>query len=431
MSAALQGVIMAAMPQPSDFVITDYGSDDDGKTLATAAIQKAIDAARSSGGGRVIIPKGVFRCGSIFLAQDVELHFANDAKLLGSNDINDYPKRTTRIEGHFEPWRMALINAEQLDHLRITGPGTIDGNGILFWAAFWQRRKENPNCTNLEVERPRMFFIDRCRNVQIEDVKLRDSGFWNIHLYRCRDVVIEHLDIFSPGTVPVRAPSTDGIDVDSCQDVVIRNCNISVDDDCIAIKGSKGPHADKDGDSPPVDNIIIEHCTFGDGHGVVTLGSEASTVRNVTVRNCTVKGKNNLVRLKLRPDTPQLYENLTYENITVAGTGQLFDVKPWTQFFDLKGQPPPSRAVRNVTIKNITGSYGALGTIHGNKGDAIEDITLADIDVKLARPDFDLGPVKNFTANNVKVNGLPFDPATATTRRAAPTTTPDWLNDQL
>src|SRR6476469_768011 len=159
-----------------------------------------------------------------------------------------------------------------------------------------------------------MFFIDRCRNVQLAGLKLRDSGFWNVHLYRCRDVVIEQLDIFSPGTVPVRAPSTDGIDVDSCQDVVIRHCNISVDDDCIALKGSKGPGADQDPASPPVDNVLIEDCTFGDGHGVVTLGSEATVVRNVTVRNCVVTGKNAVVRLKLRPDTPQLYENLVYEN---------------------------------------------------------------------------------------------------------------------
>jgi alpha-L-rhamnosidase len=421
------------MPQTTDVLITSHGAIPDGKTLNTQSIQRAIDTVKQSGGGRVVIPKGVFRCGSIFLAQDVELHLAEGATLLGSNDINDYPKRNTRIEGHIEPWRMALINAHQLDHLRITSEGTggVDGNGTLFWAAFWQRRKENPDCTNLEVERPRMFFIDCCRNVQLENLKLRDSGFWNVHLYRCQDVVIDHLDIFSPGTVPVRAPSTDGIDVDSCQDVVIRNCNISVDDDCIAIKGSKGPEADKDPDSPPVDNIIIEHCTFGDGHGVVTLGSEASTVRNVTVRNCTVKGKNNLVRLKLRPDTPQLYENLTYENITVAGSGRVFDVKPWTQFFDLKGHAPPSRTVRNVTVRNITGSYGAMGVIHGNKGDLIENITLADVDLKVATNDFDLGSVKNLNANNVKLNGKPFDPSSDSTTQRSPSSKPDWLNDKL
>ena len=426
----------------ADVLVTDHGAVPDGRTINTQAIQRAIGAAQKNGGGRVVIPKGTFRSGSIFLAQDVELHLADGATLLGSNDIADYPKRNTRIEGHFEPWRMALINAAEIDHLRITGAGGaagVDGNGILFWAAFWQRRKENPKCTNLEVERPRMFFIDRCRNVQLSDLKLRDSGFWNVHLYRCRDVVVENLDIFSPGTVPVRAPSTDGIDIDSCQDVVVRNCNISVDDDCIAIKGSKGPLADKDPDSPPVDNVLVEHCTFGDGHGVVTLGSEASTVRNVTVRHCTVKGKNNLVRLKLRPDTPQLYENLLYEHITVAGTGRVFDVKPWTQFFDLKGHAPPGRTVRNVTIRHITGDYGSLGVIHGNAGDRIDAITLAEIDLKLRDEDFNLGPVTDLRATNVKVNGRAWTPratsatttTTTTTTRPATNAVPDWLNDKI
>jgi alpha-L-rhamnosidase len=415
---------------PTDFDITAHGAVADGKALATSAIQAAIDAAASAGGGRVVIPRGVFRSGSMFLKQDVELHLADGAKLLGSNDIKDYPKQNTRIEGHFEPWPMALINAKELDHLRITaaGSGTIDGNGILFWAAFWQRRKENPRCTNLEVERPRMFFIDRCTNILLSGLRLRDSGFWNVHLYRCRDVVIEHLDITSPGTVPIRAPSTDGIDVDSCQHVVIRDCRLAVDDDCIALKGSKGPDADKDADSPPVDQVLIERCTFGDGHGVVTLGSEASVVRNVTVRDCTVKGKNALVRLKLRPDTPQLYENLVYENIQLTGSGRIFDVKPWTQFFDLQGKPPPARTVRNLTVRNITGDYAGLGTIHCNKGDVIENVTLENIDVKVSSDALDLGPVKNLVVKNMKVNGKAFDPSKATTRTASTNEIPEWLD---
>jgi polygalacturonase len=417
-------------------LITAHGAVADGKTINTQAIQRAIDATKAAGGGRVVVPKGTFRSGSIFLQQDVELYLADGATLLGSNAISDYPKRNTRIEGHSEPWRMALINASGLDHLRITGTGTVDGNGILFWAAFWQRRKENPKCTNLEVERPRMFFIENCRNVQLSDLRLRDSGFWNVHLYRCRDVVLENLDIFSPGTVPVRAPSTDGIDIDSCQAVVVRKCHISVDDDCIALKGSKGPTADKDPDSPPVEDILIEDCTFGDGHGVVTLGSEASTVRNVTVRHCTVKGKNNLVRLKLRPDTPQLYENLLYEHIKMSGTGRVFDVKPWTQFFDLKGADPKSlkRTVRNLTVKNLTGDCASLGVLHGNPDDVIDTVALADIDLKVANPrELDIGPVTNLSADaTVRINGKPIELNRAATRPTnEQSALPDWLNDKI
>lgn len=393
-----------------EFNITSFGAVPDGQTINTDSIQSAINKAAASGGGRVVIPKGTFRTGSIFLKQNVELHLEKDAILLGSNDINDYPKRNTRIEGHFEPWRMALINAEQINGLKITGSGKIDGNGILFWAAFWQRRKENRDCTNLEVERPRMFFIDRCTDVQITGLTLRDSGFWNVHLYRCKGVVIDGLDIKSPSTLPIRAPSTDGIDVDSCQDVIIRNCDISVDDDCIALKGSKGPLADQDADSPPVDNVLIENCRIGDGHGVVTLGSEASTVRNVIVRDCVVTGRNSIVRLKLRPDTPQLYENLVFERIQVSGNGRIFDVAPWKQFFDLKGHAPPTRTVRNVTVRNINGSYGSMGIMRGNPGDTISGITIRDVTLDLAREDFDLGKVQNLRVENVIVNGKPFAP---------------------
>ena len=91
---------------------------------------------------------------------------------------------------------------------------TLNGNGVPFWEAFWQRRKENPNCTNLEVERPRLMFIDRCRDVLISGVSLEDSGFWNVHLYRCRDVTVEGLRITIPSAAKLnlRGPSTDGIE---------------------------------------------------------------------------------------------------------------------------------------------------------------------------------------------------------------------------
>ncbi|MBC8040770.1 MAG: right-handed parallel beta-helix repeat-containing protein [Opitutaceae bacterium] len=404
----------------ADVRVTDFGATANDLTLDTEALQRAIDEAHAKGGGRVVFTPGFFRSGSLFLKQGVELHLEKDAVLLGSNNIADYPKRTTRIEGHFPEWRMALVNAQNLTGVRITGPGKIDGNGILFWAAFWQRRKENRNLTNLEIERPRMFFIDRCNDVRLEGLTLRDSGFWNVHLYRCRDVVIEGLDIATPGQGgPVRAPSTDGIDIDSCQNVTVRRCKISVDDDCIALKGTKGPLALQDESSPPVENILIEDCEFGDGHGVLTCGSEATIVRNVTVRNCKIGGKNNVVRLKLRPDTPQLYENLTFENLTlVSEGGRLFDVKPWTQFFDLKGHAPPSSTVRNITVKNVTGRYGSLGVLNANALDTVENITLENVNLGIADDTFELGKVTNLVTRNVTINGKPFvAPAPASARR--------------
>lgn len=390
---------------PRNYPITSFGAVAGGEVLNTTAIQSAIDAAAERG-GMVIVPAGVFRSGSIFLKQGVELYLEEGAVLKGSENIEDYPKRMTRIEGHFEPWRMALINAEGLDGLRIGGRGALDGSGPVFWKAFWQRRRENPKCTNLEVERPRLMFIDRCRDVRIEGLQLQDSGFWNLHLYKCREVVIEGLRISIPSArADLRGPSTDGIDVDSSQNVTIRKCHISTNDDNIALKGSKGPLADQDKDSPPVENILVEDCEIGDGNGLITCGSEATTVRNVTVRNCVMSGHATVLTLKLRPDTPQHYENITMDGIKLAGGGRLINVAPWTQFFDLKGLPAPTRMVNNITLRNISGGYRAFGRLQGNPGDVLRDITFENIHVELKEPELVRGAVENLVMRNVVVNG--------------------------
>lgn len=435
----LLATTLACAAELKRFPITGYGAVPDGTTLNTAAIQKAIDEAAAGGGGVVEIPAGNFRSGSIFLKKGVELNLAENAVLLGSNQIEDYPKVETRIEGHFEPWRMALVNASGLEGVRITGKGVLDGNGILFWAQFWQRRRENPKCTNLEVERPRLMFIDRCTDVRIEGVSLRYSGFWNLHLYRCSDVLLENLTITAPTrhtqhrnymtasilkgmekdakvrNLPVKdnilGPSTDGIDIDSSRKVTVRGCYISVNDDNIALKGSKGPLADQDKDSPPVEDILIENCEFGDGNGMVTCGSEATLVRNVTVRNCRITGDATMLTLKLRPDTPQHYENILIDGITLEGSGRMLNVAPWTQFFDLKGHAPPSRTVNNITLRNVTGEFRTFGSLGGNPGDTLRDFTFENIDVKLEDGDFTPKGVKNLVAKGVVINGKPWLPA--------------------
>jgi alpha-L-rhamnosidase len=182
-----------------------------------------------------------------------------------------------------------------------------------------------------------------------------------------------------------------------------------VDDDCICLKGSKGPFALGDKDSPPVEHIRVSDCTFERGGGVVTLGSEATVVRDVVVENCKVVGPINLVRLKLRPDTPQRYEDIHFRDITLDSTGTILDGQPWMQFFDLKGQPPPKSVVRNVTLSNIKGRYGAFGTLRGNPGQTeICDTTLENIDVQLENEKLRAVQVKNLRIENVKVNGSPF-----------------------
>ena len=410
--AALAAAAPVAIAQPGHYLITDYGAVADGATLNTSAIQRAIDAAASAGGGVAEIPKGRFLSGSIFLKKGVELHLDDGAVLLGSQNIDDYPKQQTRIEGHFQPWRMALVNVQQMDHVRIDGSGQLNGNGAVYWAQFRARFQANRNTTNLDVERPRLVFIDRCSDVRVDGISLQDSGFWNLHLYHCNDVVITGVRINTPDRSQgnlIGSPSSDGIDVDSCQNVTIRGCNISDGDDDIALKGSKGPLADKDADSPPDENILIEDCEFGSGSGVLTCGSEATIVRNVTVRNCKLTGRGSVLMLKLRQDTPQHYTNITIDGITAVDAGRLLSVSPWMQYFDLKGQPPPDRVVDQIVIRNVTGKFNQIGSMRGTAGDTIGDVSLENIDVTVGNPTFNLGPVKNFTLKNVIVNGKPYE----------------------
>lgn len=409
--AVLMALLATVSASARDFVVTEFGAVANDDVLDTAAIQRAIDDASAAGGGRVVLAGGTFRSGALFLRQGVEFHVAADATLLGSNKIEDYPRALTRVEGKRQEWRVALLNGVELTGVRLSGTGVVDGNGIMFWAAFWQRRKENPRCTNLEVERPRLLFLDTCRDVRIEGLTFRDSGFWNLHLYRCRDVLLDGVTVKAPDSGPIRAPSSDGLDLDSCRDVVVRRCHFSVGDDCIALKGTKGPRATEDADSPPVENILIEDCVFGEGHGVLTCGSEATVVRQVTLRRCVVKGANNLLSLKLRPDTPQRYEDILIEDVelAVSAGGRLLKVQPWTQFFDLAGAEPPRSQVRNVTLRNVRGTIGGVGTLltHATatiEGFTLENIALTATDAKLAT-----GKDVDLTVRDVTVNGAALE----------------------
>ncbi len=394
----------------AEFVVTDYGVSTDSTKLNTSAIQSVIDQASSAGGGTVVIPKGVYLSGALFFKPNTKLRLAEGAVLKGSDNIAHYPLIPSRMEGKSIYYYAALINAYKVDSFSIAGPGIINGNGAKYWNYFWAYRDSmkqiKKSATNLEVHRPRLLFIWGCNNVNISNTTLCNSGFWTTHLYQCNDVKIENCRILSPFR-PVKAPSTDGVDIDVCKNVTIRNCYISVNDDAVCVKGGKGPYARNLSENGSVENILVENCTFGESHGVLTIGSESLIARNITLRNCSVKSNTPLLRIKMRPDTYQTFENITVENIT-GSCGSIIDLKPWKQFFNMEGyKGKPYGIVKNITLSNIKMKCDSFGTIEGNTLDKVDNILLKDMDITAKDPVLKTKYI-GVKVSNVKVNNLPY-----------------------
>ncbi|RTQ48815.1 exopolygalacturonase [Hymenobacter gummosus] len=409
---------------PKEYLITQFGAGLDSTRLSTAAIQRTIDKASAAGGGTVVVPKGVFLSGALFFKPKTQLRLAAGAKLKGSDNIGDYPLLPSRMEGQSLPYYAALVNARNVNGFRVTGPGTIDGNGLRFWKHFWAHRdsmkRAGKSSTNLEVHRPRLLFIWGSNDVTIKDVKLRDAGFWTTHLYQCNNVLIEGCDIRSPFR-PVKAPSTDGVDIDVCKKVTIRNCYISVNDDGIVMKGGKGPDAHKLPQNGPIEDVLIENCTFGEVHAAVTCGSECIHANRITVRNCKVDNDRPLLLFKMRPDTYQLYENITVDNVT-GKCGTIVTLSPWTQFFDMKGSTEkPFGTIRNISISNVKVQCKQFAVLNGNPLDQVSNISFTNVEATAPTATFpNKYPAPQVTFNNVTLNGAPLQATPAEGAAATP-----------
>ena len=323
--------------------------------------------------------------------------------LKGSDDISNFAIVNTRIEGQSLKYFAALVNADKVNGFTISGKGTINGNGHRYWKSFWLRRQVIPKCTNMDELRPRLLYISNSNDVQISGVRLMNSPFWTTHIYRCNNIKLLNLHIFAPAA-PVKAPSSDAIDIDVCSNVLVKNCYMSVNDDAVALKGGKGPWADKDANNGSNTNIIIEDCTYGFCHSGLTCGSESIHNRNIILRRCKISNATRLLWLKMRPDTPQHYEYILVEDITGDAKSMLL-IKPWTQFFDLKGRKdiPLSRA-NNVTLRNINLSCDIFFNVSKSDQYELKDFTFENLNIKAKDTKCDKEIISNFEWKNVKVN---------------------------
>lgn len=390
------------------FKITDHGVVNDSTIVQTAAIQRVIDRAEAMGGGEIIVPRGVFLSGALFFKPGTTLRIEEGGVIKGSDNIEDYPLIPSRMEGRSIYYHAALINAYHVDGFEINGPGTINGNGYKFWVQFWDNvekaRVENRSWTNLEVRRPRLVFLWGCDNARLSGVRLINSAFWTSHFYLCNDLIVENCEVQAPRE-PVRAPSSDAIDLDGCHRVIVRGCYLNCDDDGVCLKGGKGVFAHKAHENDSVTDVLVEGCVFGPNlHGTLTLGSECIHGSNIVLRNCKLDNDCSLLRLKMRPDTYQVYENITVENVT-GRCGSVVEVLPWKQFFTLEGtDEKPVGLIRNINIHNLDLKCNSLGVIAANPDDKVENFVFDNVTLK-AKSDVFRCNYPEVKLNNVTVNG--------------------------
>lgn len=389
---------------PARFVISDFGATADGKTVNTKAIQAAIDKCASSGGGVVVVPKGTFVSGAIFLKQGANLLVEKDGVLKGTINIDDYPMIPTRWEGVEESWTSAFVNAEGLTNLEISGEGTIDGSG----EEWLQNRTAQPQ--GPRRGRPRLIGIQNSKHVRVAGLKLHNQAVWCLFFLYSEDVVAENLHI----TAEHNIPSSDGIDIDSSKHVRVNNVFIDVNDDCISIKSGKdadGLHVNR-----PAEDIVIENSHFAYGHGGVAMGSETSGgIRNVEVRNCVSDSGNWApIRFKTQPSRGGVVENITYRDMKLHETRQAFEFNmEWRMVPPIA---PPAKVlpvVRNVRIVNVAGDVASVGIIHGLADSPIRDIHFENCQIT-AQKGFRLDHARNVDLSGLKLDVKEGQPITKT-----------------
>ena len=337
--------------------IEDFGGVGDGVFLNTEAFAEAIDVLSQAGGGRLVVPTGVWLTGPITLKDNIDLHIRPDAVLLFSTDRDLYPIVETVFEGLDTKRCLAPINADGAKNIAITGGGTIDGNGDS-WRQVkkskispsqWKALLKSGGFTNAKGDlwypdstsyrgsvvsdafnvpqgltteeewnsvktylRPVLIGIRNCENVLLEDCLFQNSPCWNIHPLMCKNVIINNITVRNPWY----SQNGDGLDVDSCENVLVINSSFDVGDDAICIKSGK----DEDGRrrARPCRNLIVDNCIVFHGHGGFVVGSEMSGgVENIKVSNCRFLGTDVGLRFKSCRGRGGVVKNIYIEDIVM------------------------------------------------------------------------------------------------------------------
>jgi polygalacturonase len=355
------------------FRLADFGAVGDGKTLNTDAFKKAIAAVEKAGGGRLIVDQGVYRTLPFELCSSLDLHLETGAVIMGPASFADYgipEPETLKSQSEVNAKVRApapFITGHNLHDLALTGDGVIDGNGAIWWA--WsERAARNKGGNRLIYPRPHLVVINGCERMHVEGVTFRNSPKFHLIPNHVTDLLIERAKF----EAPEMAPNTDAIDPSLCTRMIIRDCDINVGDDDVAIKS--GGH-----------QLLVEDCRIKHGHGVSIGSGTAAGISQFVVRRCTFEGTDNGIRIKSMRGAGGPVEDVQYTDIKMAKVANAIVLD--LNYVDnnrpnFRGDPSKIPSIRNVLIENVTvdGARNA-GRIVGLPDSKITDITLKNVHI--------------------------------------------------
>lgn len=355
----------------------------------TRALQETIDRAATSGGGRVVLPIGTWQTGMIELADRIELHLPRGTVLKAATDDAAYP--SDRVSVLAENSDRALIVAKRASHIAITGPGVIDGSGQA-----WCEGRLARGVKLVRPLRPRVIVFERCSDVRISDLNIRDAPMWTVHLIDCRRIAVRDCVIEND----LSLPNTDGVNFDGCQDGEVRDCTITAADDCVCLKTSE--HIDRSG-GLACERILVENCTFRSNSCAVKLGSETyRDIRDAVIRNCRIVQSNRAFGIFSRDGGD--IERVLIENCTVDcrwtpdgfwGNGEALTINALP-----RRMGKPAGKVQDIAVRSISGLMESTINLVGTKDLPLERIQLRDITLRQRPsklgdlPELDLRPTE-------------------------------------
>jgi len=316
------------------FSITDFGAVADGKTNNTAAIQQSLYKAKTEG-GKVTVPAGIFLCGPLNMYSKTWLELQKGSVLRLRNDIDSFPSEKERY--------LNFINISNATDIKISGEGTIDGQGSIWWKKYTAKE--------ISFRRPQMVFIEKTRRIEIGGITFLNPPNTHLSLKSSADVYIHGITI----SAPADSRNTDGINI-SAQNCTIENCTINTGDDNIAINfGNKNTLV------PECSDIFINRCFFGLGHGLSIGSFTSGGLRNLRVSNCKFDGTTSAIRIKTARGRGGLVENVSYTDIDIKNSKWPIFISayyPKEPASPEAEQPAPiddkTPIYKNITLKNIT-----------------------------------------------------------------------------